>query len=317
VISLTEFAKKLFNEKSVALIMHVRPDGDTIGSTLALTLALRSKGIKADAFSCEKIPEKYNFLPQISMVKDTICEEYSSVVAVDCADVLRTGNFADYFIKHKNSYVLDHHVSNELFAKTSYVNFLASNCENVLNIILETGVEITPEIADLLLLGVVTDTGAFAHKNVTEKTLDSAKKLVGYGGDLNKIIYHTFKKQTKQRADLFAKVMGKIRYFHDQRFAVISVFTADFNQTGATDSDTEGFVDFVMGVDTVEVGACVMEMAKNKYKISFRSKGPNVNEIAGLFGGGGHSLASGCQISGEYEEVIDKITFAVSKYLVD
>jgi phosphoesterase RecJ-like protein len=110
-------------------------------------------------------------------------------------------------------------------------------------------------------------------------------------------------------------VMSKIRYFYDNRFAVITITENDIKTAGATADQTEGFIDFIMGIDTVEVGASVMEIAKNKYKISFRSKSANVNAVAGSFGGGGHVLASGCQISGEYEEVIDRISFAVSREL--
>jgi phosphoesterase RecJ-like protein len=91
----------------------------------------------------------------------------------------------------------------------------------------------------------------------------------------------------------------------------------DVESCGAHPSETEGFVDFIMGIDSVEVGATVMEMGENKYKISLRSKGVNVNAVAGSFGGGGHILASGCQINGEYEEVIDKLSFAVSRELID
>ena len=84
---------------------------------------------------------------------------------------------------------------------------------------------------------------------------------------------------------------------------------------GAKQDETEGFIDFIMGISTVQVGVCLMETENNKYKISFRSKGADVNAVAGEFGGGGHTLASGAKITGEYEEVVDKIRFAVSKYL--
>ena len=130
-------------------------------------------------------------------------------------------------------------------------------------------------------------------------------------------MYNTFKKQSKGRAKLFAKVMSKLRYFLDDSFAVASVFLADLNETGAKSSETEGFIDFIMGIEDVKVGACIMETSQNKYKISFRSKKTDVNAVAGVFGGGGHVLASGCQINGEYEEVVDKITCAVKRFIED
>jgi phosphoesterase RecJ-like protein len=187
----------------------------------------------------------------------------------------------------------------------------------VLELIDELGVEICADMANLLAMGIMTDTGNFRHKNVTENTLYSAGKMVEKGADLNNIYYHMFSAQTKNRAKLFGKTMQNIRYFFDGRFAVATVKLEDFDACNAEQSETEGFIDFVMGIIGVEIGACVMETQKNKFKISFRSKSADVNAVAGYFGGGGHTLASGCQIHGDYEEVIDKITFAVKRELPD
>jgi phosphoesterase RecJ-like protein len=193
----------------------------------------------------------------------------------------------------------------------------SSNCENILALIENLGASIDKEIATLLAMGIMTDTGNFRHKNVSANTMFSTGKMVEKGADLNSIYYHMFTKQSKQRAKLFGQTMSKIRYFLDNRFAVATIRLKDLTETKALPEETEGFVDFIMGIDTVEVGACIMELSLDKYKISFRSKGPDVNAVASTFGGGGHVLASGCQINGDYEEVIDKITFAVSRYLED
>ena len=316
-ISKSQFVQKLFNEKSVALFMHVRPDGDTIGSTLALYNALKQKGIFARVFCMDTIPNKFSYLPSVKMVEKTFSGEYTALVSVDCADVTRMGDFASYFGSHKNTFNIDHHVSNDSYAKYNYVVDNASNCENVYELLLEVNVVFDQEIANLLLTGIVTDTGNFAHNNVTEKTFETAGKLLSFGADVNKINYYTFKAQTKERAKLHGIVSSKIRYFLDDRFGVMTITQADLIASGATQDQTEGFIDFLMGVECVEVGACLMEIGKEKYKVSFRSKGADVNAVAGTFGGGGHKLASGCQIQGLYEEVIDKITFAVSKYLQD
>lgn len=309
--------QKLFSEKSVALFMHMRPDGDTIGSTLALYNALKQKGIPVGVYCSDAIPNKFSYLQSIKFVNNVINDEYSAMVSVDCADVTRLGEFANVFASHKNTYNIDHHISNTKYADSNYVTPNASNCENVYELLQETDVGLDQEIANLLLTGIVTDTGNFAHSNVTPKTFEIAGKLLSCGADLNKIVYHNFKAQTKERAKLHGMVTSKIRYFLEDRFGVITITQDDFVKSGATQDQTEGFIDFLMGVNSVEVGACVMEIAKEKYKISFRSKGADVNAVAGTFGGGGHTLASGCQINGLYEEVIDKIVFAVSKYLQD
>lgn len=316
-ISLSELSSKLKNENSIALFCHIRPDGDSIGSAVALCLALRSLGKKADVFCDDLIPSRFFFLNAVRSVKNTLDEVYSAFVAIDCADVSRLGSFQQAFCEHKNTFNIDHHVSNDRYAKNNYVVELSSNCENVFNLINQMGVEINQEIADLLAMGVMTDTGNFRHKNVTPNTLFTAAKLVELGANLNEIYYHMFSAQTPARAKLFGTVMSKLRYFLDGRFVVATVKAEDIEKCSAKPDETEGFIDFVMGIIGVEVGACVLETGKNKYKISFRSKRADVNAVAATFGGGGHTLASGCQIQGEYEDVIDKIRFAVSQHLID
>ncbi len=314
-ISLKELSTKLKSEKSIALFCHVRPDGDCLGSALALKNALIHLGIEAEVFCDDPVPSRFFFLNQTKTVKDKLSKDYGAFVAMDCADITRLGSFAEKFLAHKNTYIIDHHISNTRYANINFVFEKASNSENVFNLINEMNVDINDEIANLLLMGIMTDTGNFRHKNVTSETFYTAGKLLELGGKVNEIYFNMFSAQSKQRALLFGQTMTKIRYFLDGRFAVATVRLDDFKSTGAEQNETEGFIDFIMGITNVEVGACVMETQKNKYKISFRSKSADVNAVAGTFGGGGHILASGCQIQGDYEEVIDKIYLAVKREL--
>ena len=310
-ISLTDIAIKLKKENSVAIICHIRPDGDCIGSSMALSLALTSVGVKNQLFCEDVIPEKFVGIQY--KYSQEFFGEYSCMVSVDCADIYRLGKFAEPFVRHKNTFNIDHHISNTKFAKVNYVNVTASNCENIYNLLVDGNIEITKEIANFLLTGVVTDTGNFKHKNVTPNTLLIASKLLEKGADLNKIVYDMFVNQTKRRATLFSSVMSKIRFMLENKLAIATITLKDLETNGAKPEDTEGFIDFLMTIDSVEVGVTLMEMKKNLYKVSFRSKGANVNEVASLFGGGGHILASGCQINGEYEEIIDKLRYAISQ----
>ena len=125
-----------------------------------------------------------------------------------------------------------------------------------------------------------------------------------------------FSRQPKQRALLYGRVMNKIRFALDDKLTFIVTTLEDMEQTGADKSLTEGFVDFPLTIDGVEVSISLMEVKKRHYKVSFRSKGKvNVNAVAGIFGGGGHILASGCVLNGEFEEVIEKLEFAVRQNL--
>ncbi len=312
---INEFAAKLLKEKSVAVFCHVHPDGDTLGSACALKLALGKKGIKADVFCADPVPEKYLFLPEIAEIKSTISGEYSAFIACDNAEISRLGGFADSFSEFPNTFNIDHHVSNCRYAKYNYVAERSSNAENVFDLMNAIGVAADKDTADLLALGLITDTGNFRHKNVTEETFACAEKLIAAGADFNRIYYYAFVRQSRGRAALHAKVMSKIRYFEDGKIAVITVSLADLNETGAKPDETEGFIDFVMGIEGVKVGVCLMETEKDKYKVSLRSESADVNAVASVFGGGGHKLASGCRISAEYEEAVDMIVSAVRRFL--
>ncbi len=330
-IELNSLAQKLKRETKVALFCHMRPDGDSIGSAVGLKLVLQAVGVQADVFSTDVIPKKFFFLPSVDCVKTTFecaniltkeglnqfIKEYSAFVAVDCADITRTGNFQEAFARHKNTYNIDHHISNNRFADNNYVVDCAANAENVYDLAIALGVKMNADIANLLATGIITDTGNFKHKNVTPKTLYTMSELKFVGADINQIVYQTFTRQTKARAALFGKVMSRIRYTLDDRLAIATVTLDDLNNSGAGADETEGFIDFVMGIDCVEVGICLMETDKGVYKASFRSKGADVNQVAQAFGGGGHILASGCRICGDYEEVVDKLRFEVSKNLID
>ena len=120
--------------------------------------------------------------------------------------------------------------------------------------------------------------------------------------------------QCRLRAELFGRVIRGIRFFAGGKIALLSVLKEDFIKTGAGQDETEGFTDFAMSIRGVDVGVCIMETG-GKFKVSFRSRKTDVNAVAGVFGGGGHTLASGCQISGEYEEAVDRIVCAVKRFL--
>ena len=126
-ISLKEISERLFKEKSVALFCHVRPDGDTVGSALALKLALEKKGIKADVFSDDVMPARFSYINAINQIKNSIAQKYSAYIAIDCADITRLGKFAEEFSAQKNTYNLDHHVSNDCYARYNAVYDNAAN----------------------------------------------------------------------------------------------------------------------------------------------------------------------------------------------
>lgn len=314
-MTLNCIAKELKKHSKILIFSHNRPDGDTLGSAFALKLALESMGKIADVVCPQGVPEKYKVLKFIGKVLSPgdAVGLYDCHISVDCASEMMLGDSYGLYVRNQNTINVDHHVSNERYAKMNYVEDRASCCEIIYNLISELGVCISVDIAESILLGIITDTGNFMHSNVTENTFSVASKLVAYGADSHKIAYAMFKSQKLERAKLYAHVINNMRLFEDGKIAIISVFKSDFEKFYATQDMTEGFIDFPLSVDGVEVAVSIMESRENCYKISLRSKGKiNVSEIASSFGGGGHVLASGCVICGFYEDVKEKIIRAIS-----
>ncbi|MBR2385638.1 MAG: bifunctional oligoribonuclease/PAP phosphatase NrnA [Clostridia bacterium] len=315
-MTLKDVAIELKKYSTVLIFCHNRPDGDTLGSAFALKHALEQvDGKIADIVCPQPVPEKYYALDFIgkTLLPSDVTKKYSCHIALDCASEMMLGDSYGLFVKNQVTINVDHHVSNERYAKFNYVDDRASCCEIVYGLINYLGREVNDSVANSLLLGVVTDTGNFMHNNVTKATLQTASELVEKGASLNKISYAMFKNQKIERAKLYAHVINGIKFFEDGKIAIISVFKRDFEKFSATQDMTEGFIDFPLSIEGVEVAVSLMETKDNAYKISLRSKGKvNVNEVASSFGGGGHVLASGCLIHGFYEDVKDKILRAIS-----
>lgn len=316
--SLQEVITKLEKSEKVAVFCHVRPDGDALGSGLALCLALKNRGKKAYFCLEEPMPEKFGFFHQMKEaiigLPDT---ELDTMISVDCADLNRLGLFAKDFSRHKGATVnIDHHITNEAYAQVNYIKQCTASCEIVTEILREASWDITEDIANLLMLGLITDSGNFSHSDVSPKTYETAAYLRSKGADMHFINYNMFGRQPKQRAVLYGMVMNKMRFALEDKLAMIIITLEDLEKSGADKSLTEGFVDFPLTIDGVEVAASLMEFKKGQYKTSLRSKGKvNVSRLAATFGGGGHVLASGCMLFGSLEEVIDKLTYAVYQCL--
>ncbi len=318
-VSLKEIAQKLKQAKSVAIFSHVRPDGDAYGSSMALSRALSGIGVQNFVCNESDIPSNLAFVEGLDEVLKKPPFEAEVYVAVDCAEEGRLGELSYVFRaagKKCATFNVDHHVSNPSYAKYNYVRECASNCLNIYALIKDMGAPIDQKTAEYLLMGILTDSGNFSHDDVDSETLSVAAELVALGADICRYQYELFKKQPRARAALYADVMGKMRYFFDDRFALIVILEEQMKKHGANYGMTEGFVDFPLNVDTVEVAASLLEMRKGQYKISLRSKTyADVNKIAAVYGGGGHVRASGCMLHGDLEEVIDRLSYTVSQYL--
>ena len=318
--TLSEIADVLRRLKSAVIFTHMRPDGDTLGSAMALHRALFMLGVRSEVVNEGDIPEKFLFLEGMKDIRRAPTLDAEGYVCVDSSDEARFGQLQSVFLsgvkKGKVTVNIDHHVSNTRFCKYNFVRPRASNCENMAELVRLMGVKPDKLLAEYLLMGMVTDSGAFSHGDVNGETLRAAADVVDAGADIGVITYEVFRKQSKARAKLYAEVISRLRYDLGDRLVTALVTQEQLAKYGLKQDATEGIVDFGLTVSPVEVSVCMMEVKRGQYKASLRSKGTvNVNEVAGVFGGGGHVLASGCMFFGEYEEAYDKLRYAVAQRL--
>lgn len=318
--TLQQIAARIKQASGVVILTHTRPDGDAFGGSLALSRALDFLKIPNQVCDESDIPSNLTFINGIEKVQKKPEMDYDLLVMLDCSDEQRLGTLSETFFLAKRKNIdtvnVDHHVSNKLFAKYNYMRPCAANCMHVATLIEYLGAPIDKITAEYLLIGLLTDSGNFSHDDVTEETMLLAAKLIKAGADIRYCNEMLFKRQSKARAALYARTMSGMRFYHEDRFAVIVVTKKNMEDCGADVGMTEGFVDFPLNVDTVEIAASVLEMKKGQYKISLRSKHyADVNRLAGVYGGGGHVRAAGCMLFGDLEEVLDKLSYTASQYL--
>ncbi len=317
--TVAEIANVLKRLKSAVIFTHTRPDGDTLGSGLALSRALSILKIENEVVNDCDIARKFLFLEGAENIRKTPTLDAEAYICVDASDEQRLGELSTTFLrgaKNKITVNLDHHVSNTRFCRYNFVRDRSSNCENICELILAMGVSLDKQMATVLLAGMVTDSGAFSHSDVNGESLRLAALTCDAGADINAVQYEIFKKQSKARSQMYAKTISSLRYFLEDRLAIALVTQETLDFYGLKQGATEGIVDFALTVDTVEVSICLMELKKGQFKASLRSKGKvNVNEVARVYGGGGHILASGCMIYGDIEEVYDKLRYTVLQRL--
>lgn len=305
--------------KSAVIFTHTRPDGDTLGSGMALHRALFLLGIESEIVNDGEIPEKFLFLPEAGKIKRFPTLDAEGYICVDASDENRLGELRSTFLKGakrgKVTVNIDHHISNTRYCKYNYVVSCSSNCENIARIISRLGLNFDREIADYLMVGLYTDTGGFSHSDVSGETFRTAALALDAGTDVGDISYRVFKKQSKARAQFYLEVLGGLRFLLDDRFAVALVKGEQLTRYGLKQDATEGIVDFALSIDCVEVSICLLEVKKGQYKASLRSKNADVNRIAATFGGGGHIRAAGCMLFGDLEEVIDRLRYCVYQNL--
>ncbi|MBQ7417277.1 MAG: bifunctional oligoribonuclease/PAP phosphatase NrnA [Acidaminococcaceae bacterium] len=292
--TLAETAKLLKEAGKMVIVSHISPDGDTLGSSLALAHALRMLGKEVMLNVDDDIPSVFSFLPGIGEYirfapDDSVPADLLIVIDASSAD--RAGN-AMNVVKARSVLNIDHHKTNTHFADYLYLDSdAAATAEIIYSLLLELGTELNTEIATCIYEGLYTDTGSFKYSNTTSRTLSIASALLTYGVNPS-LISDNMEVKSRSQVEMLGKVLETLTFLRDGKIAYVEVAPElyDYNV------DTDTFVSYPRYIEGVEVALLFKQVEENLTRVSFRSKQVDVAKIALSFGGGGHQKASGCSI---------------------
>ncbi|MBQ4288877.1 MAG: bifunctional oligoribonuclease/PAP phosphatase NrnA [Clostridia bacterium] len=314
-----EIAEKIRTKNNFLIVSHVNPDGDAIGSGMALKLILEKMGKKAVFTLDGNVPEKLSFMENYCpfTAMDEACGmDFDCAISVDAAGIERIGKMDKRFMEVLFRIVIDHHETNPGFGDLNYIDPVGATGLLIDDLRKLLGVELDSDIANLLYIAICTDTGNFSYQNTDERILLLASVLRRYGADIPYIIEKIYRNRNYGATKLIGRCLERLRLYSGGRIAISYVLLKDFEEFGALQEDTEELIDFLRALKGVEIAIVVKEAREKFYRLSFRSKVyANVAELASGFGGGGHIHASGGQIEGDIEEVLKVLSGEAEKIL--
>ncbi len=302
-------SQEIEKAKTIAIMGHVRPDGDCVGSTLALyNYIAEAYPEKKVQLYLEPFKEAFLFLARAKEALHSPGEEVPDLaISLDNADVHRIGVAGDVFARSRHSLCIDHHISNTGFAMENIIEPDRSSTAELLYTLLDQD-KMTKDVAECLYLGIIHDTGVLKFSNTTSQTLEIVAKLLKYGFDFSTIIQDTYYARTYTQTLAYADALLKSRLALEDQ-VIYTVMTAkDMEKWHVRPMDLDGVVDGLRDVSEVEGAIFLYESGNNQFKVSMRSKKKmNVSKIAQVFGGGGHVRAAGCTLEGTSDEILSKI----------
>ena len=313
-----QISELLRSQNTFLVLTHYRPDGDAVGSQLALVLLLQGLGKTVEAWNDDEVPAKFRFLPQANLITRPPSEpkDFDVVIAIDTSTWQRVGNAAQRIRQKKYFINIDHHISNEKFAKINWIVPEAPAAGQIAyDLIHGGGFPLTKEIATCLFAAISTDTGSFSYAGTTADSLRVAAKLVDTGINVGEICRQVYESYPYARLMLLQKALAQLQLADQKRIAYTWVTVEMFEESGAKREDTEGLIDYARAIEGVVVALLFEEMAEpGKVRISLRSKHPkvDVNSVARRFGGGGHREAAGARATGTPHEIEEKVVATIS-----
>lgn len=316
-MTLDEILKEIKKAETIVILTHESPDGDALGSSLAMKFMVEEFGKEADVI----IPEysrMFNFLPAAEEIRtDSEIQKYDLAISVDCANFKRMAK-NEYFEKAKKTIVIDHHGSNNMYGDLNYVNPVSPACCEILAGMAEYfGIKISKDIGTCIMTGIITDTGGFRHLGITPDTFEYTAELIRLGVDIPDIYKRTLRTKTKANFELTKRVIDRMELLEDGKVSFTYITSQDELEVGAEPGDHEGLVDIGKDIEGVKVSIFIRQKDNEElYKVSLRSEDDiNVSDICFVFGGGGHARAAGALVQGNVEQVKEKLMKEIKKWM--
>ncbi|NOZ87567.1 MAG: bifunctional oligoribonuclease/PAP phosphatase NrnA [Deltaproteobacteria bacterium] len=311
-------AKALESAESVLILTHDRPDGDAVGSSLGLSMALESLGKVISVLMPDGIPYRYSKLKGISKIIAGMPANsvFDATVVLDTGSLDRIGGGLPGREIAGKILNIDHHATNNGFADITWCDPGASSVGELILELLRDHLRIKPgpECAEALFCAILTDTGSFRYSNTSPSALQAAAYLVECGARPDKLSNQIYFSHPAGRVRLLARVLPTLELFKQGRIGLLNVTQEMLDEEHAEISWTDEFIEFVRSIDSVEVALLLKSQRDGKIKVSMRSKGRvNVAEIAEVFKGGGHPHASGATLDGDMRNAIEKVVAEVEK----
>lgn len=311
--TLEEIAALLLAQDKLVLCPHVSPDGDALGSTLALKMAMEKAGKKVTVMVDDDVPKAFGFLPQIDcFVKPAGGEvvEADLLVVLDASSLDRIGKVAQT-VKAKAVANIDHHISNTQFADYLYLNTeAAATAEILCNLVEKLGITPDKDLATCLYTGIYTDCGSFRYANTTPGTMRAAAKLLEYGARPNEIS-DALGTNTRANIEMLGKVLQTLAFYNDGKISTLEINNDLYDK----DVNTDNFISFARYIEGVDVAVLFKAVEPAVTRVSMRSQDTDVAAIALSFGGGGHVRAAGCTVELPLEQAKVKVLEAIGKAL--
>ena len=314
--TIDQILKCIKKSKNIVIVTHENPDGDAVGSSLAMYHAL--KGLKKNVDII--IPEYakcFNELPGIDEVIKESDKVYDLAISLDAATDKLLNVWVKYFREANQRIVIDHHSTNTMFGDINYVDLSAPACAQVVYMLIKHyRWKITPEIGTCIMAGIITDTGGFQYSGVSRDTFNIAAELLDAGVNISKVYKKVFDTKTKSSFELRRIALDRMEFLEDDKIAFTYITNEDERKVNAGVGDYEGIVSEGRSIEGVEVSIFLHELKDGEFKISLRSNSyVNVSDVCIMFGGGGHIRAAGAKMTADPLVIRDKVVNEVKRQL--